>query len=213
MTAPQRRRRDGTRTTARQGRAERQRELLECARQLFARHGYAATTSAMIAEAAGITEGALGRRFKSKTSLFLEVVREVHEAVLGQCRAAMAELADPLAKLHAVLEVYLGATRDTAQGLQLLHRTLLETDDEEIGTGLRALHLESESFLANLIHEGQQSGVFRRSLDPRVGAWELICSALGHALTLPLKVPLHEEPDYRQRAIDCMLHCLLKTDV
>ena len=78
---------------------------------------------------------------------------------------------------------------------------------------LRAFYLDSEALLAQIISEGQQSGVFRRSLDPRVGAWELIRTALGYTLTLPLGVPLYAEADYIPRAIECLLHCLLKTDV
>ena len=94
-----------------------------------------------------------------------------------------------------------------------MHRTLVESDDEEIVAMLRSFYLDSESLLTQIIAEGQQSGVFRRSLDPRVGAWELIRTALGYTLTLPLGVPLYAEPDYVPRAIECLLHCLLKTDV
>jgi hypothetical protein len=96
---------------------------------------------------------------------------------------------------------------------RIMHRTLVETDDEEIVALMRAFYLDSEDLLARVIAEGQQSGVFRRSLDPRVGAWELIRTALGYTLTLPLGVPLYEEPGYLPRAIECLLHCLLKTDV
>lgn len=64
-----------------------------------------------------------------------------------------------------------------------------------------------------MISAGQQSGVFRRNLDPRVGAWELIRTALGYTLTLPLGIPLYQEPDYIHQAIECLLNCLLKTDV
>ena len=94
-----------------------------------------------------------------------------------------------------------------------MHRTLVESDDEEIVALLRAFYLDSETLLAQIIAEGQQSGVFRRSLDPRIGAWELIRTALGYTLTLPLSPPLYAEPDYLPRAIECLLHCLLKTDV
>ena len=45
------------------------------------------------------------------------------------------------------------------------------------------------------------------------GAWELIRTALGYTLTLPLGVPLYGEADHLPRAIECLLHCLLKTDV
>ena len=63
--------------------------------------------------------------------------------------------------------------------------------------------------LSGIISEGQQTGVFRRSLDPRVGAWELIRTALAYTLTLPLGIPLYEEPDYAARAIECLLECLV----
>ena len=94
-----------------------------------------------------------------------------------------------------------------------MHRTLVESDDEEIVALLRSFYLDSETLLTQIIAEGQQSGVFRRSLDPRVGAWELIRTALGYTLTLPLGLPLYAEPDYVPQAIECLLHCLLKTDV
>ena len=41
----------------------------------------------------------------------------------------------------------------------------------------------------------------------------MIRTALGYTLTLPLRPPVYQEPDYIARAIDCLLHCLLKTDV
>src|SRR5437762_2848973 len=87
------------------------------------------------------------------------------------------------------------------------------TETTDIAAGRMAFYLDSEQLLSGVITEGQQAGVFRRSLDPRVGAWELIRTALGYTLTLPLVIPLYEEPDYLPRAIDCLLHCLLKTDV
>ena len=47
-------------------------------------------------------------------------------------------------------------------------------------------------------------------MHPGVGAWELIRTGLAFTLTQPLGLPLYQEVDYVPRAIDCMLHCLLK---
>lgn len=193
--------------------AERKRQLLACAKQLFVTHGYQATTTEKIAQSAGVSEPVLYRHFESKKALFLEVLREVREATLNRWRAETADLADPLAKLHAIVDMYLGSTREHALEFRVMHRTLVETDDEDVVAFLRAFYLDSEALLAAVIAEGQQSGVFRRSLDPRVGAWELIRGALGYTLTLPLGIPLYAEPDHMPHAIDCMLQCLLKTDV
>jgi AcrR family transcriptional regulator len=193
--------------------AERKRQLLTHAKQLFVTLGYQNTTTEKIARAAGVSEPVLYRHFESKKALFLEVLQEIREATLDRWQAETAGVADPLAKLHAIMDRYLGSTREHALEFRIMHRTLMETEDAEIVSLLRAFYLESEQLLAQIIIEGQQTGVFRRSLDPRVGAWELIRSALGYTLTLPLDVPLYGEADYLQRAIECLLHCLLKTDV
>lgn len=213
MSAPQRRRTEEPRPSGRMSKAERKRQLLAHAKQLFVTLGYQNTTTEKIAGAAGVSEPVLYRHFDNKKMLFLEVLREIREATLNRWEAETARLTDPLAKLHVIADTYLGTTREHALEFRVMHRALLETDDAEIASFLRSFYLDSEAFLAQIIHEGQQAGVFRRSLDPRVGAWELIRTALGYTLTLPLDIPLYQQPDYLSQAIDCLLHCLLKTDV
>lgn len=194
-------------------RAERKRQLLAQAKQLFLTLGYHHTTTEKIASAAGVSEPVLYKHFESKKVLFLEVLQEIREATLNRWHTETAELADPLSKLHTVADLYLGSTRAHAVEFRIMHRALIECDDPEILALLRLFYLDSETFLARIISEGQQSGVFRRSLDPRVGAWELIRTGLGYTLTLPLDVPLFSEENYLPRAIECLFHCLLKTDV
>jgi AcrR family transcriptional regulator len=213
MTAPQRSRDEASKGAARLRKAERKRQLLAHAKQLFVKHGYQDTTTEKIAGAAGVSEPVLYRHFQSKKALFLEVLQQIRDATLNRWQAANESVPDPLAKLHAITDMYLGSTREHALEFRIMHRTLMETDDEEIVAFLRSFYLDSEALLAQIITEGQHAGVFRRTLDPRVGAWELIRTALGYTLTLPLGIPLYEEPDYLPRAIDCLLQCLLKTDV
>jgi AcrR family transcriptional regulator len=213
MTVPQRRRPDDSRPAARLSKSERKRQLLAHAKNLFVTQGYHATTTEKIAQAAGVSEPVLYRHFDSKKALFLEVLEEIRAATLQRWYAETSSLTDPLAKLHAIADMYLGSTREHAVEYRIMHRTLVETDDEEIVALLRSFYLDSEALLAKIIAEGQQTGVFRRSLDPRVGAWEMIRTALGYTLTLPLGIQLFTEDHYIPQAIDCLLHCLLKTDV
>ena len=213
MSAPERLRPNGPKPAARMRRADRKQQILAQAKQLFVTLGYQNTTTEKIARAAGVSEPMLYRHFDSKKALFLEVLHQIRDATVTRWQAASADIADPLAKIHAIVDSYLGSTREHALEYRIMHRSLVETDDEEILALLRAFYLDSEAILAQIIAEGQQAGVFRRSLDPRVGAWELIRTALGYTLTLPLRPPVYQEPDYIARAIDCLLHCLLKTDV
>src|SRR5262245_19179470 len=92
-------------------RAERKQQLLAHAKQLFLTLGYHHTTTDKIATAAGVTEPVLYKHFESKKALFLEVLQEIRDATLNRFHTATAELADPLAKLHTVADLYLGSTR------------------------------------------------------------------------------------------------------
>src|SRR5262249_25773865 len=198
MSAPERPRLD--KRAARMRKADRKRQLLGHAKQLFVDRGYHNTTTDKIAQAAGVSEPVLYRHFDSKRSLFMEVLGEIRQATLERWRAETARLTEPLGKLQAVTDLYLGTTRAHAVELRIMHRTLVETDDAEIAGLVRSFYLDSEEFLAQIIGDGQRSGVFRRDLDPRVGAWELIRTALGYTLTFPLGIPLYTEPDYLPRA-------------
>jgi len=193
--------------------AERRAQLLAQAKTLFLLQGFHATTPAQIAEAAGVSEAVLSRHFATKEAFLLEVLHEVRQATLARWESETAHLRDPLARLHAIADLYLRLARERSGELKLLHRTLMDQQDTAILEPVRAFYLESEALLARIIAEGQQSGVFRRSLDSRVGAWELIRTILGYAITVPLNIPLFAEPDYPARAVECFLHCLLKTDV
>ena len=208
-SAAQRRRVEPRKPTRRLPRADRKRQLLIHAKQLFLTLGYHATTTEKIAEAAGVTEPVLYQHFDDKRALFLEVLRDIRETTLVRWQDEVARRADPLAKLQAIAGVYLGSTRDYAPEFRVLHRSLVETQDADVAAFLRAFYLDCETLLAQMIAEGQQARLFREGLDPRVGAWELIRTALAYTLTLPLGIPLYEEPDYAARAIDCLLECLL----
>ena len=208
--APQRRRGPVGKHTARLRKADRKRQLLSHAKQLFVTLGYQHTTTEKIAQAAGVTEPVLYRHFDSKKALFLEVLQEIRQATHERWVAETAPIPDPLGKLHAIFAMYLGSTREHAVEFRIMHRTLVETDDPEIAACLRSFYLDGEEVLAQIIREGQAAGVFRPDLDPRVGAWEMIRTGMGFTLTQPLGIPLYQEPDYVPRAIACMMRCLVK---
>ena len=212
-SAPLQRRSDTLRSAARITRTTRQRHLLAQAVLVFAERGYHGTTLELVAEAAGVPDTSLVKHFEDKTALFQGVLAEVRAATIERWRTETAALPDPLAQLHAVADLYLGAARADAAALRLLHRALAECDGEEIAEPLRAFFLECETFLAGIIAEGQQAGVFRRSPDPRVLAWDVLHAGLGQTATRPLALALHRETDSLARAVDCLLHGLLKTDV
>src|SRR5262249_9195785 len=145
MSSPQRRRTDPPKAAPRMRKADRKRQLLLHAKHLFVTLGYHDTTTEKIAGAAGVSEPGLYRHFESKKALFLEVLKEIREATLYRWNAETINLTDPLAKLHAIADMYLGSTREHAVEFRIMHRTLVETDDPEIVAFLRSFYLDSET--------------------------------------------------------------------
>jgi TetR/AcrR family transcriptional regulator len=193
--------------------AERRRQLLNYAAFNFANAGFGATTTAQIAAAAGVSEALLARYFETKEAILLALLAEIRAVSLDRWTSEVAALGDPLAKLHAVAELFLTTVNEYGLAFQLIHRLLLDGAAPAIMDVLRQFYLDVEALLAGIIAEGQQSGVFRRSLDPRIGAWQMIQTAVGYKMTQPLAAPVFQEADYLPRAVDCLLDCLIKTDV
>jgi len=188
---------------------ERRQQLLEVACDLFARSGFHDTSMDDIAEGAGVTKPVLYQHFPSKKALFIEVLQDIRKATLHRWDDQTAGIVNPVEKLHAVVDLFLGSARERILEFRVMHRTLVEIDDSEIAACLRDFYLESEAFLAKILGECQEAGVFRKDLDPRVGAWEFIRTALGYTLTLPLEIPLYQDETYQQKAIGCLLRGML----
>ncbi|WP_291207268.1 TetR family transcriptional regulator [Hyphomonas sp.] len=90
--------------------AETREAVLRAARQLFASQGYSAASVTAIAEAAGVTKGALFHHFTSKEELFLQIWRDLQLEMDVEARAAgLAALdrSDPFAAFLAGSRVYL----------------------------------------------------------------------------------------------------------
>lgn len=82
-----------TRLTREQQRARTREDLLQAAAEVFARHGYHATSVDMVAEAAGYTKGAVYSNFSSKEELFLALLEERREQTMADVQRVMDESA------------------------------------------------------------------------------------------------------------------------
>lgn len=75
--------------------------LVESARALFQRDGYAATSTEALLAATGLTRGALYHHFRDKKDLFMAVCEAEHADLSQAIDAATQDVADPLAQLMA----------------------------------------------------------------------------------------------------------------
>lgn len=87
--------------------AETKASLIAAARRLFATHGYAATSTEEILDAAGVTRGALYHHYKEKAELFADVCLQMHDEASVAIVAAADAAKDPLAALERGCEAWM----------------------------------------------------------------------------------------------------------
>src|SRR5438132_8543304 len=100
---------------------QRREQLISVATKLFAERGYEATTTAAIAEAAGVTEPILYRHFDSKQELFVAIVRSVSELTMSHWRDVIGKLADPAEQIRRIAEEFPAHVRDLADAYYVIH--------------------------------------------------------------------------------------------
>jgi AcrR family transcriptional regulator len=94
--------------------ASTRRTLVEVAEQLFAEHGYAATSLDAIVAGAEVTKGALYHHFSGKQALFEAAFENVESAGARQIRSALEGHPDPWEKAVAGLRAFLEVVRQPA---------------------------------------------------------------------------------------------------
>jgi AcrR family transcriptional regulator len=101
--------------------ASTQARLINVARMLFARDGYAATGTEAILDGAGVRRGALYHHFADKAALFEAVCLALSEEAMPAIDAATAKAADPLDALVQGSIAWIGfVTRGDARRILLV---------------------------------------------------------------------------------------------
>lgn len=83
--------------------------LVDAARTLFGRRGFAAVGTAEVVAAAGLTRGALYHQFADKTALFVAVLEQTEQEVSDHVARVIGQDAEPLDALVAGAEAWLDA--------------------------------------------------------------------------------------------------------
>jgi AcrR family transcriptional regulator len=153
--------------------------IMASAERLFAERGFTSVTMPMIAEASGITAGAIYKHFDSKADLFFEVVRRAVQATpvtpagMALDAAALPEIVASYTERRLkrvrqlAIEMHDASTRDPQ--IRHLLRSTLETQIGQMRDGLAA---------------AQAAGALDPALDP---------DALAHAVFVMIMGLLHME--------------------
>jgi len=169
---------------------QRREQLIDVATKLFAKWGYDATTTAAIAEAAGVTEPILYRHFDSKQELFVAIVRSVSEQTMTHWAQIIGDVKDPAEQIRRIAEEFPDHIRHLADAYHVIHGALATSREKKVLAVMKEHYAQIEKFFVHIITLGQQQGVFRPQLDPRGPAWQLIMTGIGYAMiALNLQAP------------------------
>jgi AcrR family transcriptional regulator len=182
---------------------QRREQLIEVASKLFARGGYEATTTAAIAYAAGVTEPILYRHFKNKQELFIAIVRSVSDVTLKAWQAIVAHEQDPIRRIKLICEAIPDHIKRNGDAYHVLHGALSTSRDKKVLAVMKEHYQQIERFFAQLVADGQRAGAFRKNLDPKSAAWQLILSGIGYAMISLNLGPI--ERDTTREIIDSIL--------
>ena len=150
-------------TTKREQRAASIDALLSEALTLFITQGYHATTVEVIAQAAGLTKGAVYFYFKSKANVLTTLLDRTEELTVEPTIAAMNAAGDnPKDRLNAFVrsQSVIGAEKTEYMLLAILMSAEFNGSGHAIENRLIELMARMENALKETVKSGQKNGVF-----------------------------------------------------
>jgi AcrR family transcriptional regulator len=155
----------------------RMQELLEAALRVFAEKGYHAARLDDVADAAGVTKGAIYHYFDTKEALLLGVVEHYQALAFGRAEDALRDDSVPAAvRIRSVVrKIFAGRDVETSDRLlTLLIRGVAPEIPQVRDRWLRDGPVRLWTMLGRLVDEGKQRGEFRQDADGEVAARILV---------------------------------------
>jgi AcrR family transcriptional regulator len=108
--------------------------ILAIAAEQFAEHGYASVSMRQLAQAIGVTPAALYHHYPDKDALYLAVLRSVFGRGTDMALDMLQREGSPQDRLARVMGVLVRMFAEDEVMMKLLHRELLDGDEERLRT-------------------------------------------------------------------------------
>jgi len=168
-------------TAARLERADKRDAILRAAIDTFAAKGFFNAQVADIARTAGVAAGTVYLYFRGKDDLLVSIFERTMTETIADGRRSLAGVDDPVDRLREIARLHLdrlGRDRSLAIVFQVELRSSTKFMERFSATQLR----EYLGIIREAIVDGQARGVFRRDVNPTVGA-KLVFGALDEMAT------------------------------
>jgi AcrR family transcriptional regulator len=163
----------------RQATHTRQAELVAAALALAAERSPADVTTAALAQAVGITQGAVFRHFENKEAIWLAVIDFVHQDLLARLHAAATAQSQPMAALRAVFMAHVAFVVEQPGVPRVIFQELQHPEDTPLKARVRRLMQAYRALLNGLLQQAEACGQLKPGTDQSAAAVLFIGSVQG----------------------------------
>jgi len=185
------------------GKDEVREQLVQAARQVFARYGYKKTALDDIAREARKGKSTIYYYFKSKDEIFKAVIEAEAEIRAKSINDQIAQIEDPRQKLKTYIYVRMQSLKKVGNYYEAIKNDLL--DNLYFINTLRTNHFDTEvDLVKEMLIEGIEKGIYTIQ-NPELTAKTIVTLLQGFEVPLILKNLSDEE---LQKSVDEMLNIL-----
>jgi AcrR family transcriptional regulator len=151
--------------------------VLDSARQLFARHGFDSVSVRQICAKAGVSDNAVHYHFGSKQSLYQTVLQQFTERQSATMNRILGDgpidAIDLQIRLTIFVEEAIASLMEDAEGLRIAYMEM-EKDLVEAGDTIATAFVEQSQTLKRFLESACESGLIRPQVDPAIVAGTLL---------------------------------------
>jgi TetR/AcrR family fatty acid metabolism transcriptional regulator len=155
---------------------DKHRKIIRAATKVFAKKGFFNARISDIAKEAKVADGTIYLYFNNKFDILLSVFEQEIGKLIEQVVLLLEKEADPQVKLQIFVTNHLEEMKKNRYLAEVIHIELRQTS-KLIREYRKNTFNEYLSIIAQIIEQGQHSGVFRKDIHPQIGR-QMIFGAL-----------------------------------
>jgi TetR/AcrR family fatty acid metabolism transcriptional regulator len=154
-------------SAAEKAQSDKYQKIIQAATHVFASKGFYNSKVSDIAREADVADGTIYLYFKNKDDILISIFEYSMDTFIGAVERTLQGLHDPIEKLHRFIFLHLELVQnnqDVAQVLQIELRQSSKFMKEYAATKF----LDYLNIISKILEEGQESGVFKKEINPMI---------------------------------------------
>jgi AcrR family transcriptional regulator len=184
--------------------------ILEAATSLFVRHGFHGTSISAIAEATGLTKGALYNHFNGKNDLLLALIKKFEakflDELIREVTGTPGTAWDKLQRYVSFASDFAARNRELCLFLTIISAEFAGAGHHEFDSEMRRIYAKEVRFLSRVVETGKTEGVFDSALDTLTVAYVIIAFHDGVLLEWQRSREFLDGPDFVRAFRQLLFH-------